>query len=52
MSDFEFTSLEKSLCDRIKEAQKLGARFYGLFVNDYGNSSYKKVLDATWNVKV
>ena len=52
VSDFEFTSLEKSLCDRIKEAQKLGARFYGLFVNDYGNSSYKKVLDATWNVKV
>lgn len=48
VSDFEFTSLEKSLCDRIKEAQKLGARFYGLFVNDRGNPSYKKVLDTIW----
>ena len=48
VSDFEFLSLESNLCDRVKEAQKLGARFYGLFVNDRGNSSYKKVLDTTW----
>lgn len=52
VSDFRFPALKPEICEKVKEFQKLGAKFYGAFVNDYVNINYKNVLDASWKVEV
>lgn len=52
VSDFRFPALKPEICDKVKEFQKLGAKFYGAFVNDYVNINYKNVLDDSWKVEV
>ena len=57
MSDFQFSSLNEELEERVVKAQNNGAKFYGLCTeagNKYpsGNYSYKELLDKFWQVRL
>ena len=58
ISDFEFAMPKSSVQMKVKKAQGLGTRFYGLrlkcescFEKDY-EKEYKKLLDEMWELNV
>jgi uncharacterized protein with von Willebrand factor type A (vWA) domain len=50
VSDFRFPALKPEIYNKVKASQKLGTKFYGVFVNDFPNINYTNVLDASWKV--
>lgn len=52
VSDFRFPALEPEIYNKVKASQKLGTKFYGVFVNDFPNINYKNVLDELWKVEL
>lgn len=59
VSDFQFSSLNEELEERVVKAQNNGAKFYGLCTdagNKYsypgGNYSYNELLDKIWQVRL
>ena len=58
ISDFEFAMPKSSVQMKIKKAQDLGTRFYGLRLKcescfeKYYEKEYKKLLDEMWKLNV
>lgn len=52
VSDFEFSALDATLINRVEEAQKTGAKFYGICINRFSNPDYDDLLDKVWRVSV
>ena len=52
VSDFEFSALDATLINRVEEAQKTGAKLYGICINRFSNPDYDDLLDKVWRVSV